>query len=264
METIQGDLADEPALRRLCAGADVVIHAAGLVKAGSRTAFHAVNIEGSRNLARAATNAPHVVFVSSLTAREPHLSHYAQSKSAAEAAMSDILAERLSIVRPCAIYGPGDRELLPVFRAATISPVLPILNSRARISMIHVADAATQVVAITGGAPLDRPIALCDDQPQGYAWRELMSRVAQAVGRRPAILSAPRLAVQTIGVFNDVAAAMGAAPMLTGAKVRELLHPDWSVHPYELALERPVVRHNLDTGFQDTVRGYRTAGWLKQ
>ena len=103
-EVVAGDLHDDAALGRLCAGAETVIHAAGLVKAKSRAAFDAVNVEGARRVATAAREAgvPHVLLVSSLTAREPQLSHYSASKRAGEDAMAAILGERLTVARPCA------------------------------------------------------------------------------------------------------------------------------------------------------------------
>lgn len=251
-----GDLDDVAALERLCDGADVVIHAAGLVKARTTTEMRRVNVEGSRRLADAARAAPHVIHISSLTAREPALSPYANSKRDAETAMRETLAERLSILRPCAIYGPGDRELLPVFRAARRMPVLPILNARGRIAMIHVDDAAALIAKAAGSPPLAAIATLCDDQPQGYGWRELMSAAASAVGRNPRLAPTPRPLVQAVGVIGDLSRILGANPMLTSAKSRELLHEDWSVtHDERGSLNGPV-RHTLATGFADTVAAY--------
>jgi nucleoside-diphosphate-sugar epimerase len=265
LEVTPGDLSDEGALARLCAGADVVIHAAGLVKAASRAAFDAVNVAGSVRLARAAAaaGAPHVVFVSSLTAREPRLSHYSASKHAAEQAMAEVLGGRLTVIRPCAIYGPGDRELLPVFRAAAVSPVLPLLGESSRVAMIHVADAAAQTVALAAAQPSGRTVALADERLEGYGWRELMAEAARACGRTPRFAPAPRALVRLIGITNDFTALAGVNAMLTSAKVRELLHPDWAVAPEERAHGIAPARYDLQSGFADTVAWYRSAAWMK-
>lgn len=262
-QVIPGDLADPAALARLCARADVVIHAAGRVKAPSRAAFDAVNIAGARRLAEAARDAPHVLLVSSLTAREPQLSHYSASKRGGEDAMRAVLGERLSVVRPCAIYGPGDRELLPVFQAAASSPALPLLSRTARITMIHVADAAAQTAALAAGAPFGRPAVLCDARPDGYTWAELMGAAAKAVGRSPALLPVPEALVRLIGITNDFTTLFGAGPMLTSAKARELLFPAWTASPDELPAVKAEPRHDLTAGFADTVAWYRAAGWMK-
>jgi nucleoside-diphosphate-sugar epimerase len=263
-EVVPGGLDDRAALDRLCAGADVVIHAAGLVKARNRAAFDAVNLEGSLRVAEAAAQAGHVVLVSSLVAREPQLSHYSASKRAAEVAMAEALGARLTVARPCAIYGPGDRELLPVFRAAAVSPVLPIFSEAARVTMIHVTDAARQTAALAALQPKGRIEALCDGRPEGYGWRELMTTAARACGRDPALFRVPAAVVRAIGITNDFTTLLGKTPMLSSAKVHELLHLDWSVAPEERTGAGPPARYDLGAGFSDTVAWCRSAAWMKQ
>lgn len=262
-EVVVGDLGDAAALARLCDGADVVIHGAGLVKAQSRAAFDVVNVAGARRIAEAAVGAPHTVLISSLTARQPGLSHYSASKQAGERAMAEVLGDRLTVARPCAIYGPGDRELLPVFQAAAVSPVLPIISANGRVAMIHVEDAARQTVALADGPPRARPVGLSDARPEGYSWRELMSAAARACGRTPRLAPVPKALIQAVGITNDFTVLLGQTPMLTSAKARELLHADWAVSREERLETAPAVIYDLEAGFSATVAWYRTAGWMK-
>ena len=262
-EVVIGDLGDASALTRLCADADVVIHNAGLVKAQSRAAFDAVNVAGARRVAETAMGAPHVVLVSSLTAREPGISHYSASKAAGEQAMAAVLGERLTIARPCAIYGPGDRELLPVFQAAAISPVLPVLSQTGRVAMIHVEDAARQIAALAAMTGCGRTIALSDDRPEGYCWRDLMVAAARACDRAPRLVPVPRALIHTIGITNDFTVLLRQTPMLTSAKARELLHPDWAIAPEERCSALPGAIYDLEAGFSATVAWYRSAAWMK-
>jgi nucleoside-diphosphate-sugar epimerase len=222
-----------------------------------------VNVAGARAVAEAAREAPHVVLVSSLTAREPQLSHYGASKRGGEDAMAEVLGPRLTILRPCAIYGPGDRELLPVFQAAARAPLLPVLDERARVAMIHVADAAAAVAAHAAAQPTGRISALCDARADGYGWRELMAAAARACGRTPRLASVPKALIQALGVTNDFRVLLGTTPMLTSAKARELLHPDWAVRKEELSGTTPPAAFDLEAGFADTVRWYRSAAWMK-
>lgn len=262
-EVVLGDLSDDRVLAVLCRGADAVIHGAAVVKARSAGEFAAVNREGARRLAEAAVHAPNVVLVSSLAAREPRLSPYAASKRAAETAMAEVLGARLTVARPPAIYGPGDRELLPVFQAADSLPVLPVLSRTARVGMIHVEDAARQIAALAA-RPVGRPVALSDDRPEGYLWRELMAEAAQACGRRAHLAPVPQALVRLVGITNDFRVVLGANPMLTSGKARELLHSDWSAAPEERLTGLPAAMHTLSSGFADTVRWYRHAAWMKQ
>lgn len=261
-EPVRGGLDDAAALQALCDGAEVVFHVAGLVKARRPADFHAANTEGARRVAEAARAARRVVLVSSLTAREPQLSPYAASKRGGEAAMAEVLGERLSIARPPAIYGPADRELLPVFLAAQASPVLPTFDP-ARIAMIHVEDAARQIAAL---ATLPGPTvtALSDMRPDGYSWRELMGTAAGAVGRAVRFAPTPGFVVHGLGLANDLARLFGATPMLTSDKARELMHRNWALSPEERSPALPPARYTLAAGFADTVAWYRSAAWMKQ
>ena len=129
--------------------------------------------------------------------------------------------------------------------------------------MIQVADAAEQTVALAAAQPSGRVVALADGRPGGYGWRELMAEAARACGRKPRFAPAPRAIIRLIGITNDFTALAGVNAMLTSAKVRELLHPNWAVAPEERADGIAPARYDLRAGFSDTVAWYRTAAWMK-
>ena len=225
-EVVPGDLDDRASLERLCRGAQAVVHAAGLVKARSEAALRDVNVAGAARVAAVAqAQEPEArfVLVSSLAAREPHLSAYARSKCDGEDAVQQALGGGAQVVRPCAVYGPGDRETLALFRAAAASPVLPVLDETARVCLVHAADAAGAVAALAAG-PAGPPLALSDLRADGYGWREIMTVAAEAVGRRPRLTRLPPLTLRALGASVDAARRLGATPMLESGKVRELLH----------------------------------------
>ena len=266
-EVVTGRLADAAALERLVQGADVVVHAAGLIKARRRQDFFEVNREGSGRLAAAAGRAPKARFVmiSSLSARAPQLSAYGSSKSAGEQAVRENLdPDRFTIVRPPAIYGPGDRETLALFKAVRDLPFTPLPGgARARLAMIHVADAAAQIAVLAGRRAAGATFALSDPRPEGYGWREIMRTAGRAMGRDPVMLRLPVAAVLSVGLAGSALARLsGTTPMLTLGKARELLHLDWSVSPPERAPDLPSARFDLEAGFQDAVAWYRARGWL--
>ena len=193
VEPIPGDLDDAKALGRLVDGAGLVIHGAGLIKARSRSAFFAVNEGGARRVAQA--SAGPLILISSLAAREPALSDYAASKRAGEAAMRESAEERLTIVRPPAIYGPGDRETLPLFQAAGGAPVLPLLGGAgARLALAHVDDVVATILFLAGEPPRPGPWAVGGDRPEGYGWSEILTAAARAMGRPPRLGAPARVA----------------------------------------------------------------------
>jgi nucleoside-diphosphate-sugar epimerase len=261
-EVVPGDLGDDAALARLCDGADLVVHGAGLLF-GADADLQRVNVEGTRRLANAASAAPRVLHISSLTAREPHLSPYAASKRAGEEAALGLLGERVTLVRPPAVYGPGDRETLRLFQLAAASPLLPVFDPRARIAVVHAQDAARQIAALAEGEPGTGPFALSDERPDGYLWRELMGTAAEAFGRRSRLVQVPPATL--IGVAAIAVCANSwrkNKAMITFGKVRELTHLDWGVRPNERAPRAPAPDFNLLSGFRQTIGWYRSQGWL--
>jgi nucleoside-diphosphate-sugar epimerase len=262
-ECVIGDLADDAALARLADGAEVVVHAAGLIKARTRAEFFEVNASGAERMARAARG--RMILVSSLAAREPSLSDYAASKRAGEDAARNVLGDRVTIVRPPAIYGPGDRAILPFFRLAAASPVLPVpAMPRARLALAYVDDAAREVADFAESPPCAGPFAMGGDRPEGYAWTEILAAVAAAVGRRPPTIPLPPALISAAGAVSETLAGLtGRAAVLTRGKARELRHPDWSVAPAEMAPNSDSwPRTGLGAGLARTVTWYRTSGWL--
>lgn len=266
-EIVPGALGDPAALARLVEGATAVIHLAGLIKSTTRRRFFEVNRDGAAALAsttyRYAPEA-HFVLVSSLAAREPALSDYAASKRAGEAAAREVLGVRMTVLRPPAVYGPGDRETLLFFQLAR-QRFVPLLGpADARAALIHVRDLARLITALAGAASRGAVLAAADARPQGYRWDEVLSAAARAVGNdTPRLVRAPGALLRTAALAGDLARLFGSASMLNSQKLRELRHPDWSVSPAELA-QAPgwAPEFDLDAGFADAVAWYRGAGWL--
>jgi nucleoside-diphosphate-sugar epimerase len=261
-ETVLGDLADAAALERLAKGADVVVHCAGLIKARSAAEFLAVNAQGCARLAAATRG--RMVLISSLAAREPRLSDYAASKHAGETAAREILGERLTVVRPPVIYGPGDRETLTLFRFAAHAPLLPVPAApAARLVLAHVDDVAVAVLALMGPDVRGGLFAVGGDRPEGYGWREVARAAAAAVGRAPPIVEIPAAGLLAAGRLSGfLARGPGSAPIFTLGKAREMLHGAWQVSAAELAPAAPPARFTLAEGFADAVAWYRREGWL--
>lgn len=269
LEVVPGDLSSDAALERLVRGADVVIHAAGLIKAAGAKAFFAVNEGGSarfgRALAKAAPGA-RLVVVSSLAAREPRLSPYAASKRAGEeAAVRCAGTGDWVVLRPPALYGPGDRETLALFKAAA-GPVVPVLGGpRARMALLHVADCAAAVAALARpGGPRGETYELSDGKPGGYGWSELLDTAAAAVAHRAIRVRVAPPLVKALGEMGSGWAWLMRRPvMLTSGKAREILHTDWSVDPSRTPppdLWTPA--RKLREGFAESVAWYRHQGWL--
>ena len=269
VEAVIGSLDDAPALARLVADADAIVHVAGLVKARSRAEFFAANAAGTASLVAAALNngrRPRFLLLSSIAAREPQLSDYAASKRAGEAELVR-LGSGLpwSTLRPPAVYGPGDREILQFFRAVGRGiAVLPSARD-ARLSLIHAADLAAAAAAVLESpATVGAVYELDDGHSGGYGWGEIVDAAARHLDVRPVRIRVPRLLLAGLGTANaGYHRLAGTRPMLTPGKVREILHLDWVCHDSRLTAAtawRP--RVPLDRGFAETIAWYRENRWL--
>lgn len=264
---IAGDLHDQAALASLCAGADAVIHIAGVVNARSRADFDAGNIAGTANMLAAARAAGvrRFVHVSSLAAREPGLSMYGASKAGAEALVAASPLDWV-MVRPPAVYGPGDADMLDIFRAAARGlGVAP--GKDGRISIIHVDDLAAALLALADGGPSREILELDDGRGDagGYSHAEFTALVGAALGTRPRMLPVPGALLGVAAAGATLAAKLqGRLPRLSRDRARYLAHPDWVARGGNgrlAGLWAP--RFDAATGLADTVRGYREKGWLK-
>lgn len=268
-EAVPGDLGDARALERLVESVDVLVHCAGVTKARSAARYHHVNVEGAARVGRAvAARAPHarVVAVSSMAAREPHLSSYARSKAAGEAELLRALppTARLIVLRPAAVYGPWDRDTLEIFRLVD-SGVVPLLNGAdARVSVVHVDDVADAIVAASCGAVPPGTYEVADER-DSYDWSELMEAMQAALGkRRRARFKVPRLGLLAAAAMAEVAGRVRPTALSVG-KAREILHPDWTCSPHRrLPRETWHARISVESGFAEAVTWYRNAGWLKK
>ncbi len=259
---VAGDLANEDALAELVMGAQAVIHVAGLVNAPSPAAFDAANVEGTRTVLNAALAAgvERFVFVSSLSAREPQLSAYGASKARAEPLVRAAAID-WTIVRPPAVYGPRDREMFELFRAARWG-LVPV-PGHGRASVIHVDDLARLLLALAPRSAVSRGATFepDDGKPGGWDHHALALAIGASVDRRPLVWHVSS-ALMSLAAKADMWLRKSGAK-LTLDRVGYMTHPDWvvseaAVPPAELW--RPQIE--TGDGMKATARWYREQGWL--
>jgi len=262
--TIAGDLADLAALEALTRDADQVVHLAGLVKSPDPAAFAGVNVAGTERLARAMVKGSgKLLLVSSLAARHPEVSAYASSKRDAEAAALAVLGpERVTILRPPAVYGPGDRATLLVFQQLAKGLLVAPGPRGARFSLIHVHDLALLIEGALAGRLALPPVLEPDDQrPGGYGWADLAAIAGRTTGRKVRLLRVPtRLLRQPARLCDALGRRFGLELPLTVDKLGELAHGQWVAGGPPLPILPP--RITFEEGFGQSLDWYKEAGWL--
>jgi len=257
---VEGALDQPESLTALCTGCDAAIHVAGVIN-GSAVEFHQGNVVGTQNMLAAAAGAGvrRFVHVSSLSAREPQLSTYGRSKRESEAPVTASTMD-WTIVRPPAIYGPRDREMLDLFRFAK-KGVLP-LPPGGRISVIHAHDLCRLLLAcLTSDLASGRLYEPDDGREQGWSPTEFARAIGRAVHRRVLALPLPK-ALLMAGVRIDRMIRGGKAK-LTRDRVNYFCHPDWVAGAHARPPAQTwVPQIPTEEGLAATARWYGTQGWL--
>jgi nucleoside-diphosphate-sugar epimerase len=252
---VRGDLRDTAALAALCEGADAVIHVAGVVNAPDRAGFVAGNVDGTRNMlaAAAAAGVPRFVHVSSLAAREPELSAYGWSKAEGDRLVQASPLD-WTIVRPPAIYGPGDLEMLELFRLAQKG--LALLPPGGKLSVIEVGDLGRLLLALATTGDCRHVLDADDGRDGGWSHRDFAQAIGAATGRRVRAIALPRPLMLAGAHLDRLIRGKGAK--LTPDRVAYFCHEDWVID----AARRPPA--NLWTPQVETSAGLAaTAAWYR-
>jgi nucleoside-diphosphate-sugar epimerase len=260
---VRGALDDPDSLFQLCDGADSILHIAGVVNAPDEAGFEAGNVTGTANVIAAAKAAgvKRFVHVSSLSATLPHLSKYGASKLRGEKLVTTSLLD-WTVVRPPGVYGPGDTEMLDVFRLAAKG--FALLPARGKISLIHVDDLARLLVALLpvhedATAQIYEPD---DGKLDGWTHSGFARAIGWAMGKRVSALHAPR-PLLFAAAYGDRFFRRSKAK-LTPDRASYLAHHDWTVDPSKrppAALWEPKIKTR--EGVKETARWYRAKGWMK-
>jgi uncharacterized protein YbjT (DUF2867 family) len=262
IEWVEGALDQPDSLASLCDHADIVIHIAGLINAPDRAGFEAVNVGGTASMVDAARAAGirRFVHISSLAAREPDLSDYGWSKARSEKV---IAASGLdwTVIRPPAIYGPGDRETFELFRMAKRG--LVALPPKGRFSVIHVEDLCRLILALVDAPETFGETYEPDDGTEaGWDHRHFARTLGRVFGKRTATVAMPKAVVKGAARLDRLVRRGNAK--LTPDRARYFCHPDWVVtaeaRPPE-TLWAPEIR--TPTGLKATALWYQEQGWLR-
>ena len=282
VELAEGSVEDRKSVDAAMKGVDAVVHSAGAVKALDEAAFFECNTQGTVNLLEAAIeHAPKLVrfvHISSLEACGPSLDRkpvpldqeqpvtaYGRSKLAAEKA---VIARKdkvpVVILRPAAIYGPRDVEILEAFKAVR-KRQYPVIGDGSMMGCYtYGPDCARACVqAILAKIPSGNIYFVDDGEPMTMA-RAMGEVLPEALGTKPLLrmgIPFPVLSLASLGV-EAYGKVRGKAMMLTREKVAMLKH-HWVCDSRKTQEDlgwKPEV--SFQAGAKLTAKWYEDNGWL--
>ena len=264
-------------------GADVVFHLAAATKATAPGAFLAANVGPTRLILGALCARrllPRFVLVSSQAAAGPASSPsrpvdeddpprpveaYGRSKLEAERIVESF-ADRVptTIVRPCAVFGPRDRDFLTLFRLARRGLLVYPGVAEHWLSLLFVEDAITGLLAAAANPrAISRTFFLSSEEP--VRWRALGDAIAGLVGRRARHVNIATPVVRAVSAAGEwVGRLTRTATIANRSKAALSRHPYWVCSSArarrELGFHESV---SLPDAMLQTYLWYRQNGWLR-
>ena len=186
------DVRDQAAVATAVAGADAVVDAVSAYVETAGITFEAVHERGAEMLAREATAAgvARFVLVSGIGGDPESGSPYIRARGRGERAVQQAFPGA-TIVRPSAMFGPGDALFGTLAHLARVLPLLPLIgDGHTRLQPVYVEDVAegvARILADPGTAGRTYELA----GPTVYTLRELFSIALRIMGKRRLIVPVP-------------------------------------------------------------------------
>jgi len=279
---VEGDLGDAAAVDRLVTGQDAVVHVAAVYRTAGHPDdyYREVNVRGSERLLEAAARQGVRRFVHTSTVGvHGHVEHppadetsplapgdiYQETKAEAETLAFDYHRRRgvpVVVVRPGAIYGPGETRLLKLFRAIARGRYAIVGSGRTFYHPVYIDDlVAGYLLALDRPEAVGEAFLICG--PSYISQRELAALVAKHTGGRVLPFRIPARPIQWAGdLVEAICVPLGLEPPLHRRRV-----DFWTKsRAFTIEKARRLIGYDpkvdLDTGIARTAAWYREAGWL--
>lgn len=246
IEIAYGDCSDEISLREAVKEIEQVIHLAGITKAVKEKTYFEINALGTKNLIQACLdNNPRLrkfTYLSSQAAAGPcrngnkkkesdqcePISPYGQSKRMGEElALAHAQELPLLILRPCAVYGPRERDIYTFFKLVSKRVKPCLFGEDQHISLCYVDDIIQAILLGTRSQEPSGEIFFLSDG-QDYRLGEVGDIMAQAMGVNAICIRVPVWVITGMASFSEYFSKLSRKPpLLNKGKVEEVVQKNW-------------------------------------
>ena len=277
-----GDITEVESLRKALEGVDFVFHLAGLTRAKNKEDYYKANAQGTKNLIQTCLEInPHIkkfVYVSSQAAVGPCKDFYPLNEDAKCEPITDYGRSKLqgekevlsfkekfpvTIVRPPAVYGPRDKDILFFFQTVNRG-IIPLFGFKeSYISLIYVKDLTRGIILTAENQKSSGQIYFIADE-KVYSWTEAGKIIQKSLGIRAFKLRIPKFFLFTFASFSEMVSHLkGESALVNLQKANELSQRYWlcdiSKAKNELGFSP---EYDLEKGALETIKWYKENKWL--
>jgi uncharacterized protein YbjT (DUF2867 family) len=189
---VPADVRDQASVAAAIAGTDAVVNTVSAYVEQSGVTFEAVHVQGAETVAREAVAAgvARLVLMSGIGADPDSTSPYIRARGRGELTVQQTFPGA-TIVRPGAMFGPGDALFGRFAELARLLPVLPLIGGgRTRLQPVFVEDVAEAIASIlTDPGTVGRIYELAG--PGVYTLRELVAMTLHLMRKRRLLIPVP-------------------------------------------------------------------------
>jgi dihydroflavonol-4-reductase len=282
IECYYGSLFDLDSIKRGIEGCEIVIHVAGVTKAANETDYFKANYEGTKNLVdvcvKNRNKIKRFINISSQAAVGPSptiipideshianpLTYYGKSKLAGEQYVMQA-SDKLPVtnLRPPAVYGPRETDILEFFRTVKIG-IMPQLGGTDKyLSLIHVRDLVRGIImAMDSPKTIGNTYFLTSSKP--YSWSEVSRATLNVLGKKGVKIPVPLGLLKGISVLSEGIATLTKKPALINKqKIIEIEQNYWTCSPdkayKDFGFQSEI---ELDEGIGETIAWYKENKWM--
>lgn len=189
VQVLRADVREPASVAAAVHKCDAVVNAVSAYVERAGVSFESVHVEGARTVAREALAAgvSRLVLVSGIGADPESSSAYIRARGRGELAAREAFPGCV-VVRPGAMFGPGDALFAGLADIVRALPVVPLIGSRTRVQPVYVEDVAEAIARALAGSP-GQTYELVG--PGVYSLRELVEYVLRLVGKRRLLVPVP-------------------------------------------------------------------------
>lgn len=282
VERAYGDLSDLRSLVSNIADLNFVYHLGGALRAKHPDDYFKINVEGTKNLLEACRqNCPSLkrfVYISSQAAAGPSqngspvkendkpnpVSHYGKSKQKAEEVVFEYSKYfPVTIIRPPAVYGPRDDDILQFFKYVKLGVKPVIGNPNKNVAVIYIHELIRGILLAAEHPEAENELFFMSD-PCAYTWKDIYDTIARVMNKKAVMICLPIPIVSLMATINEtIIRLFNKTAIFNLDKTIEMKQRNWLVDCTKA--ERILgftPQTSLEEGFKATHDWYRSHRWL--